>query len=91
MAGLGGPLEQSLDLINADRFYACNCHRYLCLALQVPEEQRFPKPMHQYDLMQRLAPELLKWPCNPPDPIPLLKRVRGKLVSLQRRLKVEKD
>jgi len=90
MAGWANSIEQSLDLIDADRFYAFNCHRYVCLALQVPEEKRYPKPMHQYDLMQRLAPELLKWPCNPPDPIPLIQRVKGKLRSLHRKLKTGK-
>jgi len=89
-AGWASSIDQSLDLIDADRFYACNCHRYLCLALQVPEEKRAPKPIHQYDLIQRLAPELLKWPCNPPDPIPFFQRVKGKLIGFQKKLKAGK-
>jgi hypothetical protein len=86
MAGWVNSIEQSLDLIDADRFHGCNCHRYIRLVLQVPEEKRHPKPMNLYDLIQRMAPELLKWPCNPPDPIPFHKRVTGKLKSLRKRL-----
>lgn len=75
---LGGwlsSIEQSLDLIEADRFYAANSHLYFSLILQIPEAIRRPG-QHHVDLIKRMAPELLVLPFNPPNPKPVWKRVK---------------
>jgi len=83
LAGWLSSIEQSLDLIDADRFYAANSHRFCALVLQIPEQKRLLRlPTHQIDLIRRMAPELLQFPFNPPRPISFRRRLWGKLKSL---------
>ncbi|MCL7413411.1 MAG: hypothetical protein M8353_07320 [ANME-2 cluster archaeon] len=56
--------EQSLDLIDAEKFYIANSHYYFAHVLRVPEEKRCFS-QHQIDLIERMAPELNKFPFNP--------------------------
>lgn len=56
--------EQSLDLIDADKFYIANSHYFFALLLQIPEEKRCVS-QHHIDLIARMAPELIKFPFNP--------------------------
>jgi len=82
-AGWLSSIEQSLDLVEAERFYAVNSHRFSSLILQIPEQKRLLRsPMHQIDLIRRMVPELLQFPFNPPRPIPFHRRLWGKLKSL---------
>ena len=76
-------IEQSLDLIDADRFHAGNSHYFYALVLQIPEQIRLSKQSsQQHELIRRMAPELHKYPINPPDPVSLYGRILGKLKSL---------
>jgi hypothetical protein len=64
---LGGwlsSIEQSLDLINANRFYAANSHYFFSYILQIPVEKR-GRSQHHIDLIERMAPSLLAFPFNP--------------------------
>ena len=80
-----GSIEQSLDLIDSDRFYAANSHSFYALVLQIPEEIRLLEgPRHQHELIRRMAPELLRFPFNPPDPVQLHKRILDKLRNIIR-------
>lgn len=74
---LGGWLssvEQSLDLIDAERFYAANSHMFFAYVLQVPYAKR-RVAQHHVDLIQRMAPELLQVPFNPRPPKSVPQRI----------------
>ena len=64
LAGWLSSVEQSLDLIDADRFHTVNSQYYFAHVLRVPEEKRRIS-QHQVDLIARMAPELLEFPFNP--------------------------
>ena len=64
LAGWLSSEEQSLDLIDADKFYIANSHYYFAHMLRVPEEKRCVS-QHHIDLIARMAPELIKFPFNP--------------------------
>jgi hypothetical protein len=59
-------IEQELDLTGRERFYAINAEATYRLLLDLPEEIR-RTGQHQLDLTRRLAPDLLRFPVNPPD------------------------
>jgi len=87
LAGWLSSIEQSLDLIDAERFYPLNSQRFFALVLQVPEEKCQPKlPTYLCDLIGRMAPELLRFPFNPPDPVSVHSRLLSKLMSLLRKV-----
>ena len=59
-------LEQALDLLEGSSFVTANSHRHYSLLLAVPQEVR-SEAQHCRDLIQRLAPQLLQLPINPPS------------------------
>ncbi len=66
---LGGwlsALEQSLDLIDATRFYVANSAAVYGLLLSLDPERRRTGE-HQRELIRRLAPRLLELPFNPDE------------------------
>ena len=67
IAGWLSSLEQALDLIPAERFYAVNSARIFALLTAIPETQRLARA-HHVDLIARMEPRLLRQPFNPPDP-----------------------
>lgn len=67
LAGWASSVEQALDLVDGDVFHAANSQSYYANVLQVPEEKRC-RSLHQEDLIRRMAPELLKFEFNRPDP-----------------------
>lgn len=73
-AGWSSSVEQARDLTDGHSFHAANSHSYQSNVLQVPEQQRC-RSQHQEDLIRRMAPELLKFEFNPPDP-PIHRAVR---------------
>jgi hypothetical protein len=56
-------VEQSLDLIDADRFHAANSHFYFAHVLQIPVQTR-SLGQHHIDLIKRMSPDLLQFPFN---------------------------
>jgi len=65
-AGWLSAIEQSLDLTACERFYPANAQDTIAILLSIPEDKRFAFS-HHTDLINHLAPELLKYPFNPPD------------------------
>jgi hypothetical protein len=65
-AGWVSSVEQALDLTAYERFYVANSHVYVSTTLTLSEETRRSK-QHHVDLIQRMAPEVLRFPFNPPD------------------------
>jgi hypothetical protein len=65
-AGLASAVEQGLDLTAYERIYIANCHLYLATALTLSQDVR-RNSRHHIDLIGRMAPELLRFPFNPPD------------------------
>jgi hypothetical protein len=65
-AGQASAVEQALDLTAYERVYIANCHLYLTTALMLSVEAR-RNSRHHIDLIGRMAPELLRFPFNPPD------------------------
>jgi len=87
MAGWLSSIEQSLDMIDADRFYVANSHRFLALTMQIPDHRRLLRGgPHQVELVRRMTPELLQYPINPPCPLRLHERAWRKVKSLARKL-----
>jgi hypothetical protein len=76
VAGWFSAVLQSLDLIDAEVFSPYNSHTYFSTMLQMPLEKRLPS-QHYTDLMQRMAPQVLTFPTNPPGPT--YKRVLRKI------------
>jgi hypothetical protein len=59
-------VEQALDLTAYERFYVANSHTYVSTTLALSEATRRSK-RHHVDLIGRMAPEVLRFPFNPPD------------------------
>ncbi len=59
-------IEQSLDLVDPERFYPGNAADTYSLLTAVPEERRLGSD-HQKDIVRRLAPALDELPYNPTD------------------------
>lgn len=74
-AGWAGAAEQSLDIVEGARFFPANSLRLFELLLAVPVEKRRTR-QHHIDLIERLAPELLKYPLNAPDGFVRVTRAR---------------
>ena len=89
LAGWLSSLEQSLDLIDADRFHTVNSHYYFACVLQITEEKRRVS-QHQIDLIERMAPELLKFPFNPVVPArqKVLRKIRISADYMRSRLRL---
>ncbi len=85
IAGWLSPLEQAVDLTLAERFYVVNSARTFALLTAIPEEKRLRRT-HHVDLIKRMAPNLLRFPFNPPDPVyrKMTFRIMAKLSSLVR-------
>jgi hypothetical protein len=66
LGGWASSIEQALDLTAYERAYIANSHLYISTALTLPEETRLVG-RHHVDLIRRMAPELLRFPFNPPD------------------------
>jgi hypothetical protein len=66
LAGWLSSLEQSLDLIDAQRFHPANAAETFSLLLAIPRPQR-ETGEHQRELIRRLTPSLLRLPINPPE------------------------
>ncbi|MDP9204064.1 MAG: hypothetical protein M3P12_01230 [Gemmatimonadota bacterium] len=65
-AGWVSSIEQALDLTAYERFYVANSHVYVSTTLALSEETRRSR-RHHVDLIRRMAPELQRFPFNPPD------------------------
>jgi hypothetical protein len=65
-AGWLSAKEQVYDLNSLERFPLLNAGRIYSLLLSIPEPQRLGS-LVQIALLKQLAPELLKYPFNPPD------------------------
>jgi hypothetical protein len=65
-AGWLSAIEQSLDLTACERFYPANARDTISILLSIPADKRFVFS-HHTDIINLLAPELLKYPFNPPD------------------------
>jgi hypothetical protein len=85
-AGLASAVEQALDLTAHERIYIANCHLYLSTALTLSEDTR-RNSRHHIDLIGRMAPELLRFPFNPPDDaiVRFLSRLRDEWRELDAR------
>jgi hypothetical protein len=68
IAGWLSALEQALDLTQTERFYVVNSASMFALLTALPESTRLART-HHVDLIDRLAPRLLRFPFNPPDPL----------------------
>jgi hypothetical protein len=66
LGGWASSIEQALDLTAYERAYVANSHLYISTVLRLPEETRLVG-RHHVDLIRRMAPELLRFPFNPPD------------------------
>lgn len=66
LAGWQSSKEQVYDLSEIERFPVINAARNYALLLGLEEGCRVDAK-HQVELIHRIAPELLKYPCNPPD------------------------
>jgi hypothetical protein len=66
LGGWVSSIEQALDLTAYERFYLANSHLYVSTALRLPEDVR-RAGRHQVELIRRMAPELLRFPFNPPN------------------------
>lgn len=67
VAGWLSSIEQALDLMDAERLHVINCHDLISLLMSIPAEKR-KSAGHHTDLISKMAPALLKYPFNPPDP-----------------------
>ncbi len=65
-AGWLSSKEQLYDLTKLERFPVLNAARNYSLLLSLQQSQRLGS-LVQTELIRQLAPELLKYPCNPPD------------------------
>ncbi|HWR26761.1 MAG TPA: hypothetical protein VN316_02680 [candidate division Zixibacteria bacterium] len=77
LSGWLSSMEQSLDLIDADRLYIANSHYYFAHVFRIPEEKRRVS-QHHIDLIARMAPELMEFPFNPVGPI--LQRISRRIL-----------
>jgi hypothetical protein len=59
-------VEQALDVTAYDRVYIANSHLYISNAMTLSKDIR-RSSRHHVDLIERLAPELLGFPFNPPE------------------------
>ena len=66
LGGWASSIEQALDMTAYERAYIANSHLYMSTVLTLPEETRLAG-RHHVDLVRRMAPELLRFPFNPPD------------------------
>ena len=66
LGGWASSIEQALDLTAYERAYIANSHLYISTVLTLPKEVRLVG-RHHVDLVRRMAPELLRFPFNPPD------------------------
>lgn len=66
LTGWLSSVEQSLDLIDADRFISANSQFYFAQVLQIAPDKR-ARSQHHIDLIKRMAPELLALPFNQPN------------------------
>jgi hypothetical protein len=83
LGGWASSIEQALDLTAYERIYMANSHLYISTVLSLPEETRLAS-RHHIDLIRRMAPELLRYPFNPPDDalVRLSSRVRNEWQEL---------
>ncbi len=86
-AGWLSSKEQVYDLQALRRFPILNSARTYALLLGVPTEQRHGSQI-QFDLIARLAPDLLRYPFNPPDPYSALLRSWRRISGGARRMLV---
>jgi hypothetical protein len=63
VAGWLSSIEQSLDLTGTERFYIINSHNIISLLLSIPVEKR-KTSQHHIDLIEKMFPDLLKYPFN---------------------------
>ena len=71
-------LEQALDVAAPERVHLASCDALLGALLSIPPEERVGSAHHEA-LIERMAPDLLELPFNPPEPPPrppLLTRAR---------------
>lgn len=86
IAGWLSPLQQAVDLTLPERFYVVNSARTFALLTAISEEKRLSRT-HHVDLIKRMAPSLLHFPFNPPDPSyrRMTFRIMAKLSRLSKR------
>ncbi|MEX0779781.1 MAG: hypothetical protein WD491_03620 [Balneolales bacterium] len=68
LAGWLSSIEQGLDLVKGENFYAINSQNMFKYLLSIPKEKRI-NLNHHVDLIRKMAPDLLELPFNPPDPL----------------------
>lgn len=81
LAGWASSVEQARDLVEGHSFHAANSNAYQAHVLSVPEQKRC-RSLHQEDLIKRMAPQLLSWEFNPPDP-PYRRAIRKALLATE--------
>jgi hypothetical protein len=81
VAGWLSSTEQSLDLTGTERFYVVNCHDIMSLLLSIPVEKRISAE-YVVDLIDKMFPDLLQLPFNPPDPA--LKQLQKKVIKISK-------
>lgn len=67
LAGWLSSLQQGMDLIKGERIHLANSQRFICTLLSLSEQTRY-KITHHEELIRMMAPNLLNFPFNPPDP-----------------------
>lgn len=81
VAGWLSSLQQGMDLIQGEKVHLINCQRTLCAMLALPKEKSGEKT-YINKLINRMSPELAKFPLNPADPF--IYDINKKISSLSR-------
>jgi len=76
VAGWLSSLEQGLDLTGYERIHIGNCGELIGTLLAFEPDVR-RTGQHQFDLIRMMAPELARFPVNPPTPVS--ERIREEL------------
>jgi hypothetical protein len=63
-------IEQGLDLTGSDRVEPANCGYLVGCMLGIADDRRVPATFMR-DLIERMAPQLLRYPVNPPNSLPI--------------------
>src|SRR5699024_5236464 len=69
-----GSVEQALDITKIERIHLANNHNIMSALLSIPVDIR-RKEKHMIDLINRMAPQISKYPINKKDPI-IIKLIR---------------
>lgn len=67
LAGWLSSLQQALDLVKGEKIHIANSQKFICTLLALSQTTRIGIEHHK-KLIEKMAPELLEFPFNPPDP-----------------------